>query len=113
RPGDADAGLNGELRRAHWCEAQPDRDGWAEFHVHQAAERASTVDWSALYPSARSVRSWIGTTVLAAGLIGTGVRFPARRATAEAASLDVGAVASALPAEMQEKLARLMAQLDD
>ena len=110
---DGDAGLNGELRSAHWFEAQPDRDPWAQFHLDRAVARAGAVDWRSLYPSSRSARSWIVTAVLTAGVIGTGVRFPARRATAQAATVDLNAVGAELPVDMQAKLARLMAQLDD
>jgi len=110
---DTDAGLAGELRSAHWFEAQSERDPWAQFHLEHATARAGAVDWRALYPTSRSARSWIVTAVLAAGVVATGVRFPARRATAQAATTDVGAIGAELPADVQARLARLMAQLDD
>src|SRR6187399_1563186 len=37
---DTDAGLAGELRSAHWFEAQPERDPWAQFHLDHATARA-------------------------------------------------------------------------
>jgi len=110
---DTDAGLAGELRSAHWFEAQSERDEWAQFHLDRAATHASAVDWRALYPSSRSARSWIFTGVLAAGIVATGVRFPARRTTAEAATVDAGAIAAELPTDLQARLAQLLAKMDD
>ena len=110
---DTDAGLAGELRSAHWFEAQPERNEWAQFHLDRAVTHAGAVDWRALYPSSRSARSWIVTAVLAAGIAATGVRFPARRAAAEAATIDVGAVGAELPLDVQAKLTQLLAQMDD
>lgn len=110
---DTDADLKGELRSAHWFEAQREHDDWAAFHLNHATARASTVDWRALYPSSRSARSWIVTAVLAAGVIATGLRFPARRPTVQAATLDASTIGAELPADLKDKLARLMAQLDD
>jgi hypothetical protein len=110
---DTDANLKGELRSAHWFEAQDERDSWAAFHLDRATARASSVDWRALYPSSRSARSWIVTVVLAAGVIATGFRFPARHAAVQTAKIDTNAIGAELPADLQAKLARLMAQLDD
>ena len=36
---DAHAGLQGELRSAHWFASAPDRDDWIHFHLARAAER--------------------------------------------------------------------------
>ena len=110
---DTDADLKGELRSAHWFEAQDEHDPWAAFHLDRATARANSVDWRSLYPSTRSARSWIVTAVLAAGIIATGLRFPARHAAAQTAKIDTSAIAAELPADLQAKLARLMAQLDD
>jgi hypothetical protein len=110
---DTDANLKGELRSAHWFEAQPQHDDWAAFHLTHATASASTVDWRALYPSARSARSWIVTAALTVGVIVTGLRFPARHPAVRAATFDTGAIGAELPADLKDKLARLMAQLDD
>src|SRR5581483_4251341 len=68
------AGLNGELRSAHWFAAQrageagweagQTASGWAAFHVAQAAERATAVDWQRLYPAPRTARLWTATAAL-------------------------------------------------
>jgi hypothetical protein len=110
---DSDAGLAGELRSAHWFEQQADRDRWADFHLEHAATNARAVDWSALYPTMRSTRSWVVTSLLAAGVIAAGVRLPARRPVAETATLDAGPAAAELPKDIQDKLAKLMAQMGD
>jgi hypothetical protein len=110
---DADAGLEGELRSAHWFEAQPGRDQWTDYHLEHAASKMRGVDWSALYPAVRSTRTWMVTGLLAAGVIAAGVRLPGARSATKAATVDIGVVGAELPTDVQDKLARLMAQLDD
>src|SRR5438067_4951017 len=47
---DRDAGLDGELRSAHWFAARQQREAWADFHVNRAADRIASFDWGRLYP---------------------------------------------------------------
>ncbi len=111
---DADAGLAGELRSAHWFESQDARDDWAAFHVDRAIAHARAVDWSDVYPRVRSARSWIVTGVLAAGVIALTIRVPARGgAAADGAVYAAGEAGAELPLELQKKLALLMAQLEE
>jgi hypothetical protein len=111
---DADAGLAGELRSAHWFESRGDRDAWADFHVGEAAAHAQAVDWVALYPRAWSGRTWAITALCAVGVVALAVRAPAgSRAATETALFDAGQPGADLPLDLQQKLARLMAQLDD
>jgi hypothetical protein len=112
---DADAGLRGELRSAHWFEAiapETDRDAWAAYHIDVAADRAAKVDWPALYPAVPAGRQWAGTALLSAAIIAMSVALPARVATApvDAAAIDP-ALAAQLPPDLAKKLAALMAQL--
>ena len=112
---DSDAGLTGELRSAHWFEAQGDRDAWAEFHVKHATTRANGVDWPALYPRDRSPRAWVMTAVLSVAALALAVRMPApvrASATAAMTDSDVAPQIAALPKDLQDKLAALLAQLD-
>jgi len=111
---DSDAGLAGELRSAHWFEARTDRDDWAAYHLDRAIARARTVDWTSLYPAARSARAWVVTGVLAAATIALAVRVPVRAhiATAAAGVFAAGQPGAALSDELQKKLAALLAQLD-
>ena len=55
---DTDANLNGELRSAHWFATTGSGDEWSAYHVEQAANRIGQVDWSALYPPVRAMKSW-------------------------------------------------------
>jgi hypothetical protein len=112
---DADAGLRGELRSAHWFEAlapETDRGPWAEYHIGVAADRAAKVDWPALYPAVKAGRQWAGTALLSVAIIALSVALPARVATAPAdgAAMDP-ALAAQLPPDLAKKLAALMAQL--
>jgi hypothetical protein len=112
---DADAGLRGELRSAHWFEAiAPDaeRNAWAAYHIDVAADRAAKVDWPALYPAVKAGRQWAGTALLSAAVIAMSVALPQRVATApaDAAAIDP-ALAAQLPPDLAKKLAALMAQL--
>ena len=112
---DADAGLKGELRSAHWFEVvapEPDRDSWAAYHIDVAADRAAKVDWPALYPAVQAGRQWAGTALLSAAIIAMSVALPARVSTAPVAEGSIDpALAAQLPPDLAKKLAALMAQL--
>jgi hypothetical protein len=110
---DADAALGGELRSAHWFEAQGERDRWADFHVDRATARARGVDWPALYPRVWSAKPWLVAGAFAAGVVAFTVRAPAPRVSTEVSGSSAGDLGVALPPDLQEKLARLMAQLND
>src|SRR5437763_4591467 len=66
---DADAGLKGELRSAHWFAGTPDRDDWIQFHLARAAERVRGVDWAGLYPAPPAGRAKVATGVMAIAAI--------------------------------------------
>ncbi|HJU77776.1 MAG TPA: hypothetical protein VJ597_07620 [Sphingomicrobium sp.] len=122
---DDDAGLRGELRSAHWFESLSGSAGsagssgsegseeWEAYHVRQAIDRASRVDWPSLYPSIRAARQWAVTAVAVVAIVAVAVRFPARAsADPAAAALGDPALAAALPPELRDKLAALMEQLE-
>jgi len=111
---DQDASLRGELRSAHWFEANGPRDEWAEFHLTTATDRAAKVDWTTLYPSVKSGRHWAGAVVMAIAVVGISLYVPARAVSVTSAvpGLDPALVA-ALPPDLAKKLAALMEQLAD
>jgi hypothetical protein len=112
---DTDAGLAGELRSAHWFEARPERDAWADFHVQHATQRARLVDWAGLYPAARAVQPWVITAVLSALAVGLAFRMPGRGQTTPSATAAIDTndlPTDGLSPELREKLAALIAQLN-
>ena len=111
---DDDAALRGELRSAHWFEANGPRDEWAEFHLQTASTRASRVDWSTLYPAVKSGRQWAGALVMAVAVVGVSMYVPARAITPKVAESGLDpALVAALPPDLAKKLAALMAQLSE
>ena len=113
---DADAALRGELRSAHWFEhepAAPETAPWVDFHVTRAMERASGIDWRALYPSIKATRQWAVTAVASLIVIVLAVRMPARaNENAVAKAIGDPELAAALPPDLAAKLAALMEQLE-
>jgi len=111
---DADAGLRGELRSAHWFGKAKELDDWATYHVERAVERAQAVDWAALYPPVRASRQWIVTGLLAVAAAVVTVSLPARD-RASAAMVDaLGAeTVGDLPADLRRKLEALIASMEE
>ena len=106
---DRDAALRGELRSAHWFEANGAADEWTEFHMEKASERAAAVDWTALYPSAKAMKQWAGTGVLAVAVVAISLYVPARASGLDlAAAIGDAELAAALPADVAAKLAALL-----
>ncbi len=107
---DSDAFLGGELRSAHWFQSQQAAlDEWAEFHLRTAIDRATAVDWAALYPAVRATRNWAGTAVLALAVVGVSVYVPARASANKVAEVIGDAeLAAALPADVAARLAALL-----
>lgn len=66
---DADAGLGGELRSAHWFVLHPGTDNWTTYHLEGAAERVRLVSWPAVYPPVPAGRAWALSTALAIAAI--------------------------------------------
>ena len=112
---DADAGLRGELRSAHWFAViapETERDAWAEYHMDRATDRAAKVDWPTLYPAVKAGRQWAGTAILSLAIVAMSVGLPARVATAPVDKTAIDpALAAQLPPDLAKKLAALMAQL--
>jgi hypothetical protein len=107
---DAEAGLSGELRSAHWFESRGSNDEWAEYHLDRARERLSGVGWADLYPAARNGRAWVITaalTVAAVGLMVTLPRTQEVRLDPELAA-EIAAVADQLPPDLQKRLDELL-----
>jgi hypothetical protein len=66
---DADASLGGELRSASWFAGRDIGTDWADFHLHRAAERLASTDWTLLYPVGRARRARIATGLMVAGAL--------------------------------------------
>ncbi|MGH9310301.1 MAG: hypothetical protein ACRD1U_13060 [Vicinamibacterales bacterium] len=116
---DADASMGGELRSAAWFAARTPRDEWAEFHLHQAAERIARIDWEELYPTIRPRRAQLVTATIMAGALALALTIPERAglgsnaalATSRAPGADrapTGSLAMLTP-EMQRQLEALLA----
>jgi hypothetical protein len=113
---DDDAAMRGELRSAHWFEANAaaGADPWADYHLATASNRVASVDWPSLYPSVRAPRQWVAGAVMAAGALAISLYVPARASTPPVEDLLADPqVAAMMTPEMAKKLAQLMAQLQD
>ena len=106
---DRDASLRGELRSAHWFQAQGIRDDWTEFHMQKATERAAAVDWTGLYPTARAMKQWAGAGAMAVAVMAVSLYVPARASSKDpVAAIGDPELAAALPADIAAKLAALL-----
>jgi hypothetical protein len=122
---DADAGLQGELRSAHWfasaqaglsAEASAKaEDDWIRFHIARAAERVAGIDWAALYPAPAAGRAKLATGVMAAAAIALAILVPGRAgvaasspAAAKAAAAKKPAVLVALPPDLRKQLEEML-----
>lgn len=113
---DADAGLAGELRSAHWFARHPDGDAWTAFHVERAADHARGVDWNAVYPPVRAGRSWLAAGMGMAAALVLAVMTPVPDPVAEAAGSAAADQLSedllgALPPELRAQLEALLKQM--
>ena len=66
---DTDAGLQGELRSAHWFSAHPVSNAWTSFHLGRATERIESVFWPTVYPPVKTARAWSGAALLGAAAL--------------------------------------------
>jgi hypothetical protein len=119
---DADAGLHGELRSAHWFASLPAgapakaEDDWIRFHLARAAERARGVDWAALYPPPAAGRAKLATGLLAVAAVALAVLIPGRagvaasdgRAAKAAAAAKRPAILVAIPPELRKQLEQML-----
>lgn len=110
---DADAGLQGELRSAHWFTQTTNRDDWIRFHLESAAERASSIDWTALYPPPPARRAKLFTGLSAAGAVALALLLPARAGLVASGSKGNAAVAAKRPALIVALPPELRKQLED
>jgi hypothetical protein len=114
---DADADLRGELRSAHWFAASDKtEDPWAAYHLAQAADHAGRVAWQELYPPVRASKAWAASALLAVAALTVSIYSggPLHQPTeAEALAAELAAMQDELPADLQQKLADLLAAMDD
>jgi hypothetical protein len=112
---DADAGLHGELRSAHWFAAAPDRDDWVQFHLARAADRVRGIEWSGLYPVPATGRAKLLTGAIAAAALVVAILVPGRAGLAASAGTGKAAAAArrpgvivALPPDLRKKLENML-----
>lgn len=113
---DADAGLHGELRSAHWFAAASERDDWIRFHLARAAERVRAVDWASLYPAPAAGRAKLATAMLALAAVVLAIVIPGRAGVAASAGAHARRAAAArrpalivaLPPELRKQLEDLL-----
>jgi hypothetical protein len=105
---DADAGLGGELRSAHWFASHTESNDWTTYHVARAAERIDAVSWPAVYPPVKAARAWAGSAVLALSAIAivlTSAWPSARSDAARRAGASADAPAGTqIPTELQKQI---------
>jgi hypothetical protein len=116
---DAESGLGGELRSAHWFAARAgaDQDEWETLHLDRAAANAAAVTWERLYPPVRAARTWATTAVLVTGaLVVTASGFTRHAASTTAVSRgtadDGDPTLVVLPEELRKRLADLLAAIE-
>jgi len=106
---DEAAGLQGELRSAHWFAGVPERDEWIRFHLARAAQRARAVDWASLYPLPPAGRAKLATALMAvaaialAMLVPGGVQLGASAGKTTATARKPGLIVT-LPPDLRKKL---------
>jgi hypothetical protein len=108
---DADAGLAGELRSAHWFASHPEADPWTTFHVDRASQRVESVSWPAVYPPISTARAWAGSGVLAAAAIAVVLTsaWPLAKGTnAVNAKAAAGKNAAGIPTDLQNQIDELL-----
>jgi hypothetical protein len=110
---DADAGLQGELRSAHWFAGASDHDDWIRFHLARAAERVRGIDWSGLYPAAPSGRAKVATGVLAAIAVALAMFVPGNAGVAASDGKPAPAAAARKPGAILALPPDLRKQIED
>jgi hypothetical protein len=113
---DADAGLAGELRSAHWFASGEAHDPWALYHLDHAAQRAEGVSWDTLYPPVAAGRAWAGTAALAVAALAAALyAAPAPRppSPADLAISDLQEFKDTLPPELLAKLEAMLAMMGE
>jgi hypothetical protein len=114
---DSDANLGGELRSAHWFATTGSGDEWAAYHVERAADRVGQIDWAALYPPVRAMKTWAVSAVLAVAAVAFSIDLPGLRPQSRAEAADAGNAATAaiapeeIPAELRKRIEELLAAM--
>jgi hypothetical protein len=118
---DADAGLGGELRSAHWFATRADADDWTLLHLARAADRLASLDWTLSYPALRPTAARIVTAAGVVLALVLAVGAPARRASRVIAAPVAAASDAAdqepfqfqmLPPDVLEQLEELLANAE-
>jgi hypothetical protein len=112
---DAQAGLGGELRSAHWFSEREGQNPWIDLHLGRAAERVQGIDWSQLYPAVRANRAKTASAVMALGALVLALSVPGRigiqartPATGSTARTQKPSSITSLPPDLQRELEELL-----
>jgi hypothetical protein len=111
---DEAAGLDGELRSAHWFASQGQNDAWTSFHVDQASRHAAGVDWQQVFPPVAARRAWAATAVLTAVTFGIPLAVPSIGLRLWPAAVSARASSDrldALPADLRQQLVNAAAAI--
>lgn len=110
---DTDAGLDGELRSAHWFSAHPVSNAWTSFHLGRATERIDSVSWPAVYPPVKTARAWGGSAVLAAAALAVALTsaWPlakTKAVTGDAKKSGTAETTAGIPTDLQKQIDALI-----
>jgi hypothetical protein len=113
---DAEAGLGGELRSAHWFSEREGQNPWIDLHLGRAAERVQGIDWAQLYPAVRANRAKTASAVMALGALVLALSVPGRigiqartpATTTTAARTQRPSSVTSLPPDLQKELEALL-----
>jgi hypothetical protein len=113
---DADAGLEGELRSAHWFASNTASDPWTAFHLERASDHVEAVSWPSVYPPVKGARAWAGSAVLALAAIAVVMSSAWPSAKGAAAGNPRGTVAdkdtSGIPTDLQKQIDDLLRAIE-
>lgn len=115
---DTDAGLQGELRSAHWFAANPVSNPWTSFHLDRATGHIDSVSWSSVYPPVKAARAWAGSALLATAAIAVVLTsaWPMAKGNTPAVNAKdakkiAGEPESGIPADLQKQIDELLRKI--
>jgi hypothetical protein len=114
---DADAGLAGELRSAHWFASNAASDPWTSFHLERASDHVESVSWPTVYPPVKGARAWAGSAVLAVAAIAIVMSsaWPSAKGNAVAGTARgaaAGKDTTGLPTDLQKQIDELLRAIE-
>ena len=115
---DTDAGLDGELRSAHWFAANPISNPWTSFHLDRATGHIDSVSWATVYPPVKAARAWAGSALLATAAIAVVLTSAWPMAKGKTPAIDskdakkvAGEAEPGIPADLQKQIDELLRKI--